>query len=210
MLRTNLSTRPFYNERAVHVAIGAAAVLIALLTGWNVVTAITMSRQNTELATRVNNDRAEAQQLTKMAADIRGRINRDELQLVVHSAREANTLIDQRTFSWTAFFNRLESTMPPDVMLTSVRPSIRDGVTRVVMTVLGRRAEDVDEFLEKLEATGAFDNVVPTQQDRTDDGLYRVVVGSVYTGQAERADTTEAPKTDAPASEAPKKSGGVQ
>jgi hypothetical protein len=185
MLRTNLSTRPFYNERGVHVAIGIAALLIAALTIWNIVQIVSLSRQNTELATRVNADHAEAQQLTRMAADIRGKIDQQELQLVVDSAREANALIDQRTFSWTAFFNRLEATMPPDVMLTSVRPAIKEGATRVTMTVVGRRAVDIDEFIEKLEATGAFEDVVPTQQDRTDEGLYRVVLESVYTGVEE-------------------------
>ena len=187
MLRPNLSTRPFYNERAVHIAIGVAAVLVAALTIWNIVRVVTLSRQNTELATRVNRDHSEAEGLTRMAAEIRGRLNRNELLLVVDSAREANALIDQRTFSWTAFFNRLESTLPPDVMLTSVRPQIHEGVTRVNMTVLGRRAEDIDEFIEKLEATGAFEDVVPAQQDRTEDGLYRVAVESVYTGVEEPA-----------------------
>jgi hypothetical protein len=193
VLRTNLSTRPFYNERGIHIAIGIAAVIISLLTVWNIVRVITLSRQNTELASRVNRDQAEAEQLTKMASDIRAQINRDELALVVESAREANSLIDQRTFSWTAFFNRLESTMPPDVMLTSVRPSVRDGVTRVNMTVLGRRAEDIDEFIEKLEAIGAFEDVVPSQQDRTEQGLYRVVIESVYTGIEEPPTAPEAP-----------------
>ena len=106
------------------------------------------------------------------------------MQLVVDSAREANALIDQRTFSWTAFFNRIEATIPPDVMLSSVRPTVKDGQTRVSMVVLGRRAEDIDEFMEKLEATGAFEDVVPSQQDRTESGLYRVLVESIYTGTA--------------------------
>jgi hypothetical protein len=204
VLRTNLATRPFYNERGVHIAIGIAALLIAALTLWNVVRVITLSRQNTELASRVNRDQTEADQLTKMAAEIRGKINRDELQQVVESAREANALIDQRTFSWTAFFNRLESTMPPDVMLTSVRPAVRDGVTSVTMTVLGRRAEDVDEFIEKLEAIGSFESVVPSQQDRTEDGLYRVVIESVYTGVEEPPAAPEPP-----ARPAEKKPGGT-
>ncbi len=204
MLRTNLATRPFYNERSVHIVIGIAALLIAALTLWNVVRVITLSRQNTELASRVNRDQTEADQLTKMAAEIRGKIDRDELQQVVESAREANALIDQRTFSWTAFFNRLESTMPPDVMLTSVRPAVRDGVTSVTMTVLGRRAEDVDEFIEKLEAIGSFESVVPSQQDRTEDGLYRVVIESVYTGVEEPPAPPEPP-----ARPAGKKPGGT-
>lgn len=200
MLRTNLSTRPFYNERGVHIAIGIAAVLVAALTLWNIVQIVSLSRRNTELATRVNADHAEAQQLSRMAAEIRSKIDQRELQRVVESAREANALIDQRTFSWTAFFNRLEATMPPDVMLTSVRPAVKDGITQVTMTVLGRRAADVDEFIEKLEASGAFEDVVPTEQDRTDEGLYRVVLQSVYTG-IDEPPSTEATESVAAASQ---------
>ena len=207
MLRTNLSTRPFYNERAVHLAIALAALVVLALTVVNVFRMVTLSRQNTELSSRVNRDHAEADALTKMAADIVRRVNKDELQLVVDSAREANALIDQRTFSWTAFFNRIEETMPPDVMLSAVRPTIRDGITRVSLTVIGRRAEDIDEFMEKLEATGAFEEVIPSQQDRTDDGLYRVAVESIYTGTAE----TPPAETPAPAPPPPvKKMGGAE
>ena len=214
MLHTNLSTRPFYNERAVHVAIGAFAVLVLAITAWNVVRVLSLSRQNTELSSTVNRDHAEAAELTRMAADIRGRINQAELQRVVDAAREANSLIDQRTFSWTAFFNRIESTMPPDVMLASVRPVVDDGVTRVTMQLLGRRVEDIDEFIEKLEATGAFEDVVPAQQDKTDEGLFRVTVESVYTGTsvAESGAPAE-PTPPAPAATAKppiKQAGGVR
>jgi hypothetical protein len=67
------------------------------------------------------------------------------------------------------------------------------------MVVLGRRAEDIDEFMEKLEATGAFDEVVPSQQDRTDAGLYRVAVDSLYTGVVEEAPPPAPAATPAPA-----------
>jgi Tfp pilus assembly protein PilN len=183
VIRTNLSTRPFYNERAVHLLVGLAAVLIAALTFWNIARVVALSGQNTELASRVNRDHAEAAQLTQLANEIRQKIDRTELQRVVESAREANALIDQRTFSWTAFFNELEATLPADVMLTTVRPAVKDGVTTVNMVVLGRRAEDIDEFLEKLEASGTFEDILPTQQDRTEAGLHRVVVESRYAGR---------------------------
>jgi hypothetical protein len=215
VLRANLSTRPFYNERAVHILIGAAGVVVLALTALNLFRVVTLSRQNTELSGRENNARAEAEQLARMAADIRRRIDKDELQVVVAAATEANSLIDQRTFSWTAFFNRIESTLPPDVMLSSVRPTVKDGVTRVAMVVLGRRAEDVDEFMEKLEATGAFDEVVPSQQDRTDAGYFRVVVDSLYTGAVEEDAAPAAAPTPVriPSDAAPgatRKPGGAQ
>jgi hypothetical protein len=199
VLRSNLATRPFYNERAAHVAIGIAAVLVLAITVLNIVQVVRLSKHNTELSSQTGAERTEAERLTAEAARIRSSINKDELALIVGAAREANSLIDQRTFSWTAFFNRIESTLPPDVMLTSVRPSIKDGETHVTIGVLGRRAEDVDEFMEKLEATGAFREIVPATQDRTEERLYRVSIESVYDGAQDAA---------AAAAEKPQATGG--
>ena len=182
MLRTNLSTRPFYNERGVQLLLALAALLVVALTTFNAIRIFSMSQQNTELSSLVNRDRQEAQRLAGEAQRIRAGINVDELQATADAAAVANALIDQRTFSWTEFFNRIEETLPPDVMLTSVQPSFAQEATTIQMSVLGRRIEDIDEFIEKLEATGAFHDVLPTQEDTTDEGLHRLMVRSIYTG----------------------------
>jgi Tfp pilus assembly protein PilN len=190
MLRTNLSTRPFYNERAIHLLLVLAAMLLAILTAYDAFRIVSLSRQNTELSSRMNRDRAEADRLTLEARRIRAGIDQDELQATAQGAAEANRLIDQRTFSWTEFFNRIEETLPGDVMLTAVQPSFEQQQTVIVMTVLGRRTEDIDEFMEKLEATRAFGEVLPTQEDPTEDGLHRVVLRAVYTGSSQPDDAT--------------------
>ena len=182
MLRTNLSTRPFYNERAVHVLLALAGVVVIALTAFNAIKIISLSRQNTELSSLINRDHDEAQRLTREAQRIRAGINPEELEKTAKAAAIANSLIDQRTFSWTEFFNHIEETLPPDVMLTAVRPTFQDELTTIQMTVLGKRTEDIDEFMEKLEATGAFEDVLPAQQDTTDEGLHRLLLESVYTG----------------------------
>jgi Tfp pilus assembly protein PilN len=204
VFRTNLATRPFYNERAAHVVIGVVAALVLAITAWNVVRIVSLSRHNTELSARIGADRAEAGRLTAEAARIRQAIDKDELAAVVGAAQEANTLIDLRTFSWTEFFNHIESTLPPGVMLTSVRPSFKAGVTNVAMSVLSREAVDLEEFMDKLEATGAFTDVVPASQDRTDDGLVRAVVEGIYIRPA-HADAAPASE---PAAGAPRPAGG--
>jgi len=180
VLRTNLSTRPFYNERVVHLLIALAGVIVLTVTMFNVLQVIQLSRHNTELATLIGHDRSEAERLTRDAARIRRGINQKELVGVAAAAREANALIDQRTFSWTAFFNDLEATLPPDVMIVSVRPAVDRGATRISLTVIGRTAEDIDEFIEKLEATGDFESILAKQSDRTDDGLNRAVLEAEY------------------------------
>jgi hypothetical protein len=141
-----------------------------------------LSRQNTEFSALINRDRAEAERLNAEAQKIRAGINQDELQATAAAAAEANRLIEQRTFSWTEFFNRIEETLPAEVMLTAVQPSFEQDTPVVVMTVLGRRSEDIEEFIDKLEGTGAFGQVLPTQSAPTDEGLNRVVLRTVYTG----------------------------
>jgi Tfp pilus assembly protein PilN len=180
MLRTNLSTRPFYNERAVHLVLGLVALVVIALTIANLVSVVRLSRQNTVLGATMREDRSTAEELTRKARQTRQEINQDELKVIVAAAREANALIDGRTFSWTALFNQLESTLPPDVMLSSVRPTIDDNGTKITMVVVGRRTADLDEFMEKLEATGAFENVLPHQQNLNDEGLTQATIDGMY------------------------------
>ena len=75
-----------------------------------------------------------------------------------------------------------------------MQPSFGRDATVIQMNVLGRRIEDIDEFMEKLEATGAFHDVLPTQEDTTDEGMHRLMVRSTYTGTV-----SEAPEGPAPA-----------
>jgi hypothetical protein len=180
VLRGNLSTRPFYNERAVQWLLALAGIVVIALTVFNITRIVSLSQQNTELTSHSAGDREEAAQLRREAMAIRAGINRAELATIAAAAQEANILIDQRTFSWTEFFNRIEETLPADVMLTEVQPSFQEDKTIISMTALGRRTEDVDEFIEKLEGTGTFEQVLPKQHDRTDEGLMRVLITAVY------------------------------
>jgi Tfp pilus assembly protein PilN len=206
VLRTNLSTRPFYNERAVHLVLGVIAAIVAAVTVVNLYEVIQLSRRSADYASRVGRDRSEADRLSREAARIRRGIDQTELATIVAAAQEANGLIDQRTFSWTAFFNEIESTMPPDVMLASVRPTITDEGTQMRLVLLGRNSEELDEFMEKLEATGAFPRVMPHQQDETDEGLHRLEIDATYVPAADAEPaSTEKPEAEKPKPQAPPK-----
>jgi Tfp pilus assembly protein PilN len=201
MLRPNLATRPFYNERLVHVVLAIIAGLVVAITLINVVQVVKLSTSNTDLSKRMRDDRVAADDYARRAQQTRQKIDRNELKVVVAAASEANALIDSRTFSWTQFLNYIERTMPPDVMLTSVRPAIERDGTKITMIVLARRSVDIDEFTEKLEATGAFERGIFKQIRQNDDG--QTIQGSIeiwYT--PENAEPDEAPKAQAP--QAPK------
>ncbi len=170
MLHANLSTRPFYNDRLVHIVLAVIAGLVLAVTLLNVVKVIQLSSANTSLSARMREDRLAADDYAQKARQTRQRIDMNALKVVVAAASEANALIDSRTFSWTQFLSYIERTLPPDVMLTQVRPSIEREGTKITMIVLARRSVDIDEFTDKLEATGAFERGVFRQIRQSEDG----------------------------------------
>ena len=111
-------------------------------------------------------------------------------------------MIDARTFSWTALFNVIERTIPGDVRLRSVVPSVDRGGLTVRMTVNARRVESVDVFLDRLEAAGAFGGMQSVEEQVLDDGTFNVVVEGRDLGPGAPQATPPAGPTPAPAAAA--------
>jgi Tfp pilus assembly protein PilN len=184
VLRTNLSTRPFYNERAVHAVAVFLGLIVIAVTAWQVVRVVRLSREKTDLNAVIGKDKAEADLKTKEAAQIRRGLDQKELSVVASAAKEANELIEQRTFSWTELFNQLEATLPEDVMLTSVRPDFKEGETRVNLEIQGRGGDNIDAFWNRLEKTGFFHDIQWSGLNVSDEGLHRIQMRAVYTPAA--------------------------
>lgn len=171
MLRGNLATRPFYNERLVRVLLVAALASAAAWAAVNVATVVSLSQQGAMLADRVRGEGLAASAARADAEALRTSLNPAEIAAASRAATEANQLIVQRTFSWTTLFNRVEATLPPDVRLVQVQPQADDdGRMMVSLTVVSRRIEDLDAFIDRLEATGAFRGVLSRADDALEDG----------------------------------------
>jgi len=181
MLRTNLSTRPFYNKRAVQIALAGLGLLVLVVTLFNALQLVRLTASQRTLGAHAVESEREAGRLRTQAAAIRAQINARELETVANAAREANGIIDQRAFSWTELFGQFEQTLPENVRITAVQPRLTTNGSFVVdMTVQARRAEDLDAFIEALEKTGAFRNVTPLQEQTNEQGLLEAVVEGTY------------------------------
>lgn len=178
MIRTNLSTRPFYNTRAVQTAVGALALVVVLVTAWNLVQFVRLTASQRTLGGQAQQAESEAARLRTEAAQIRARIDPKELAVVADAAREANEIIDQRAFSWTSLFTQFESTLPPDVRITFVTPRPRD--TIVTVGVEARSVEDLNTFIEALEATGRFRDVLATDETVMADDTIQARLEATY------------------------------
>ena len=181
MIRTNLSTRPFYNERAVNAWLLIVAVLVAFATIFNVTRVLQYSRSDTELANQANQDESRARELRQQAARLRATVDPRQIEYASNEARQANELIDRRTFSWTELFNRFETTLPDDVRITSVRPHIeRETGIQLAITVMARDVTDINAFMERMQATGAFRNVRPVEDHADESGQLQSLIEANY------------------------------
>ena len=180
MLRTNLATRPFYNERFVQAALGVVAALALAVLAAGVVRLVDLARLNGDLEARMDRAARDTAVVAARAAEAQRAAAPRDLTALAEATREANTLITQRVFSWTDFFNRIEATLPPDVMVTEVRPEIEPGTVDVAMGVLGRSLDAISRFVTSLETSGAFVGVLNRQVELTEDGMYRAVLRGRY------------------------------
>ena len=186
--RINLSTRPFYNERIVDAGLALAGAVVLALTAFNLWQVYVLSGRNAEVQGRLSQAETKTRELRERATAIRQSINPRELEATVAAAREANVLIDRRVFSWTEVLNQFETTLPPSVRISSVRPRVeRDGTMMVDVVVLARTVEAVDTFIENLEQRGAFSGVLSREEFVNEDGLIQASIEGRYRPAAEPA-----------------------
>lgn len=185
MLRTNLSTRPFYNIRAVQAALGALAAFVILFTMFNAISLLRLATSQRSLGARAVQAQDDATKLRADAVRVRAQVDAKELEVVSAAAREAKSIIEMRAFSWTELLAQFEKTLPENVRITAVQPRLeRDGRFIVGMRVEARQIGDLEKFLDDLEMTGAFHNVLTTDEQATDDGLLEALIEGSYERQA--------------------------
>jgi len=182
MIRTNLSTRPFYNERIVSLMFVLLGVIAVVASIFNAARIVQLSRSDKALLTLASRDEASASRQRAEAARLRATVDMRQIELISADARRANHLIDRRTFSWTELFNIFETTLPDEVRITSVRHSgdSRNSTT-LTINVVARTIDDVNQFVENLENTGAFGGkLFPRDDHFNDQGLLEATLEPTY------------------------------
>ena len=188
MLKLNLATRPFYNERVIDsvlLLLGIVALVLMVAGGRTV---FQLSNTYTDVVRMAELSETQVGTVTQELLALNQSVSEDELEALRLSAAEANRLIDQRVFSWTELFNIIEQTLPNRVMLTGLRPIRNSGSMTLTIGVIGERITDIEQFIEDLEATGSVGNVLARQEQRTEDGMYSAQLIGEFRGNSSGSD----------------------
>jgi Tfp pilus assembly protein PilN len=197
MLTTNLSTRPFYNARAIRTGLLALGVLLAILSAAHLLWARSLAEDERRLSARATEAREQASKLLDEARIMRAQVNQDELNALSAAAREVNAVIDQRAFSWGTMLRQLEATLPDNVRVTAVQPAIEEAGIVVALNVEARNDDDLSAFMNALERRGTFTHVWPVDRTWDEDGLSAVIKGT-FVPQRVEAPGPAVARTSAP------------
>ena len=195
MLKGNLASRPFYNERLVNILLILGAVVAVGLAVFNTMRIIEYTAESNRRT--VGQRAAEAETVQLKAATERDRrlVDRTALGVLAVDTSEANALIEQRLFSWTVFFGLIEKTLPQDVRVLAVAPRVERGSLFIDINVNAKRRDDLAAFLDAMQNTGSFYEVNAGEMQRNDDGSYDAALSTGYVAPLAGAAKTTTPST---------------
>ncbi|MGE0705057.1 MAG: PilN domain-containing protein [Vicinamibacterales bacterium] len=189
MIRGNLATRPFYNDGLVNRWLAIMTLLVLGFTAYNTVQFLTYTRSDTDLRTRTEADQTRAAELRAAAVTLSQGQDAEQTEATRAAVVEANQIISQRTFSWTALFNHLEASLPADVRITAVRPEDQGGLVRpLAIAVVARDAGAIDAFMRNLEGTGAFAGALAVEERVNEAGDVEGAITVLYRSSASAAE----------------------
>jgi type IV pilus assembly protein PilN len=188
-LAINLASQPFRRERAQNAgfAVACAVLICTLLVLVGLV--VHARAQARQIRTDIDAERAQLQLIQAQQAQFSSVLSRPRNADIFAHSVFLNDLIARRAVSWTKVFADLQTVMPANMRLQTIRlPQVpamdAGGVNRVQldMTLGADKPETLIELLKKLEGSPLFGSatVVSQSPPTQNDNFYRYRVTVAY------------------------------
>ena len=153
----NLATQPSRRGRPIVVGAVAISVALTVLLGLLVSLAMTDRAQLKDSRTAIARLEAQLRKLSAEQTSQEAILRKPENAAVLERGRFLNTLLYRKGISWTRIFADLEKTLPFNVRIISIRPSVnaRDEVS-LEMVVGAESPEPAIGLLKSLESSPLF------------------------------------------------------
>ena len=162
----NLASRPFRNNTIVGSVLAAAVAALIAATVYNGYVFLNYGGRYRLLQ---QEERSHRERLAALESDERGlsrQIQSRDFRRVYGRGQFAGDLILRRSFSWTLLFNKLEDLVPPEVMMTAIRPHITGEKTVIRVDGIAKNHGGLIAFEDALQKNPVFARVYPVYERR--------------------------------------------
>ena len=153
----NLASEPFRKTRAALVGYVSLAALLGVLLIVQTVYVVRQRNEAADLRTAKNQLTAQLALLDQQQGQVNATLRRPENSAVLEQSVFLNALIERKAISWTKLFADLEKTVPYNVRVMTLHPTV-DSRNQVMldMTVGAEKPEALDSLLKALEGSPIF------------------------------------------------------
>jgi Tfp pilus assembly protein PilN len=188
-IRLNLASEPYRDTRGVNLVTAVMVALIAILLVYNVQTAWRYAVTTEQTRDRIAEIQAQTTAERRRAEEVRRGVAQYDLKALARASQTINAQIAERSFSWSALFDRLERVLPDEVRLNSLNPSIAAGSEGVRLDLVGvaRSNEAVVEMINAFFVDPHFSRPFP-QSERNSSGTVDFSLSVNYLPEARTAE----------------------
>jgi Tfp pilus assembly protein PilN len=160
----NLASRPVRNNTVVGSVLGIAGTALVLASVYNLYVFLSYGNSYAQLQREQAEDRVKIAELQVEEKRLVEEIRKRNFKRVFDQGRVAGELIIRGAFSWTELFNTLEGVVPPEVVMTAIRPNITaEGIVMRIEGVAKNHAALL-AFETRLQQNPAFAKVYPSSE----------------------------------------------
>jgi type IV pilus assembly protein PilN len=149
----NLASQPFRRDRAMVVASSLVAVLLVATLGVLINLALEDNKQLADVRHEVAALKEQVRKASDQQAQLNTVIRKPENETVLERSVFINTLLLRKGISWDQIFTDLEKTIPYNVKIVRVHPTI-DSQGRVLLDMVVAAASSI-EVIEMFKSLGA-------------------------------------------------------
>ena len=169
----NLSTEPFRRDRPLLVASIACAIALALTLGAQLYLIVAERGRVKDTRASVAQLTTELKSITNEQAQLDATLRQPGNAEVLQRSLLLNTILDRKSISWTRIFADLETVLPPNVRIISIRlPQITSQNEVVLDLQVGAQSpEPVLDLFVRLRKSPLFgpvdfkNSMAPTQNE---------------------------------------------
>lgn len=167
----NLASRPFRNNVVVGTVVGVTATALVLATVYNLYLFLSYGSSYAQLQHDQAADRVHIAELQKEEQRLAGEIKKRDFRHTYERGKIAHDLILKHSFSWTRLFNTLEAVVPPDVVMTAIRPNVAAEGIVVRIEGVAKSHGALLNLETQLQGNAAFARVYPLNERRLNPSL---------------------------------------
>jgi len=162
----NLASRPFRNNTIVGSVLAAVLAALIGVTIYNGYVFLNYGGTYRQLQEEEKRQRDRLAALESDERSLSRQFQTRDFRRLYGRGQFAGDLILRRSFSWTLLFNRLEALVPPEVMMTAIRPHITGEKTVIRVDGIAKNHGGLIVLEDSLQKNPVFARVYPVYERR--------------------------------------------